>query len=577
MYQMPCMNYGNNNINYGNQNKMVNSCQFGVNNMNTVKFNNYNINMSNIPNMNNNNSLHNNIINNNANPNHIKYNQNFNNMNTNYNVNNNANINYNKNNNMNYMNNNMNYMNNNMNYMNNNMNYMNNNMNHMNNNMNYMNNNMNNMNNNMNHMNNNMNNMNNNMNNMNNNINYMNNNKNNMDNNMNNMNNNMNNMNNNMNNMGSQMDYGDNYYNYNYNNFKPAYNFCPFKPIINNNNITYVNAVLQSLANLKYINNWIKNLYQYQNQLYNKQITREIYNLFSTLYNGQYPNCTNLINNYNYKYNNTYGPNMKHNPYYFLSYLIDFIHKENNIPRNPYYDINKLRNINRQIKRNNALIYKIMYNYTYETQNSLISNGFYIMLRNQLICENCPHEFSYIFKTIIKFEIDNYKVYNNSCYPYNINQNLTLEQCFNYYTGGKPRQCENCGNYAAKSYTSIMSSSKILIIALLRNNHVYRCDIFFPIKLDIQGFYVPNQRMNNIYNLKAVVSLNYQGQYLSDIFLNNSWFRFLGNQNPISITENSIYNFEPQILFYELAENINIFNGQNNNYGVNNFMSQMVI
>ena len=495
MYQMPHMNYGTNNTNFGTPNKMANSWQFGVNNMNTFKTNN-NYNMNNTPNMNNFNNFQKNIIRNSANQSHMNYNKNFNNIN-NGNINNNINTNF-------------------------NMNY-----------------------------------------NVNNraNINY-------------NM-NNMNNMNNNMtNNMGSQMNfsnyennYNNNYNNYNnFNNFQQTTYICPFKPIINNDNILYINAVLQSLANLKLINNWIKNLYLNKNQLYNKQITSDIYNLFSSLYNGQYPNCTKLINNYNYKYQITYHSNMKQNPYYFLSFLLDFLHKENNIQRNPYYNINKLRNINRQMKRNKSLMYNLIYNYMYETQNSLISNYFYLIFRNQLTCENCPPEFSYIFKSIIKFDIDEYKVYKNSYYPYNINTNLTLDQCFDCYTGGKPRQCEICGNLNAKSYTSIMSSSKILIIALLRNNHVYNCDISFPIKLDIKGFYAVNQKMNNIYNLKACVSLNYQGQYLSDIYLNNRWFRFLGNQNPISINANDIYNYEPQILFYELAENINAFNGQNNHY-----------
>ena len=82
---------------------------------------------------------------------------------------------------------------------------------------------------------------------------------------------------------------------------------CPFKCIITNSNInginesSFINAALQSFACLKYINQWIKNLYPNINQInsdINKIITKEIYNLFSALYSGQIPDSSNLIFQY---------------------------------------------------------------------------------------------------------------------------------------------------------------------------------------------------------------------------------------------------------------------------------------
>ena len=329
----------------------------------------------------------------------------------------------------------------------------------------------------------------------------------------------------------------------------------PFKPIINNYQSFYINAVLISLGNLNYINKYIKDLCSKNNILqnnFNMTITKDIYNLFSALYNNQSTNCSNLISDYNKKIKKAYkGETMKKDPYHFLLYLMDMLHKENNEPENSNYDKNKIININIQLKSDNNFMYNLMSDYYNQTHNSFIFNGFYYMIKDVFECNNCPTTYNYAYENIFKFDVDQYKNYKNEL---NISENFNLGQCFDCFTGGNLTQCKNCGNFKGILYKSLISTSNVLIIALIRKNHMYTCDINFPENLDIKDYYEQNQKMNNLYILKACVSLNYQG-YFADINLNNNWFRYFGNQDPIQITKDNIYNYEPQLLFYELSEN----------------------
>lgn len=334
---------------------------------------------------------------------------------------------------------------------------------------------------------------------------------------------------------------------------------CPFKCIITNSNInginesSFINAALQSFACLKYINQWIKNLYQSINQINsdgNKKITKEIYILFNALYSGQIPDSSNFI----FQYKNKQKLN-KQDPYHFLFYLIEVLHKENNVVSNMNYDYTILSNQSTENKKNNDYMRNLFKDFFQQTQNSIFSNYFFNIIRNQFNCDNCQDIFYYCYKFIIKFKMDDYIIYRNEAYPDRANTNLTLEDCFECYTGRYLEQCNNCGNFRGNRYMSFYSSAKILIIALFRKNHIFKCDLNFKNKFNLNDFYETGVYSNKYYCLKACVSLNNQGVYFSDICINNYWFRFclqqialLGNVN------NDIHTFEPQLLFYELEE-----------------------
>lgn len=339
---------------------------------------------------------------------------------------------------------------------------------------------------------------------------------------------------------------------------------CPYKPIITNSNSftneindpTFINATLQAFACLKCIHIWIQNLNNNkQNILFNgnMNLTKDLFNVYYYLYCGQISDSSNFIINYINIYKNKYGNNIPKDPYHFLFYLMDIVHSENNYPNNPNYDLSILQTQNLQTKRNKSHMQNIFSQFLNQTQNSIISSNFYSILGNMIKCSNCPEVYYNTFKYIIKFKIDDYKNFRNQFYPNKMNTSLTLEECFDCYTGGYSFQCQDCGNFQAKSFVSFFSTNKILIIALVRANHVFCCDVDFKNKLNINDYFEQGKMIDKNYFLKGCVSLNNQGKYFADVCINNYWYRFY--ENNFYMLENvnqEIHKFEPQLLFYEM-------------------------
>ena len=334
---------------------------------------------------------------------------------------------------------------------------------------------------------------------------------------------------------------------------------CPFKPIICNsninniNNLSYANSVLQGLSNLKCINIWINQLNFNFHQLINnnnKIITYELFLIFSSLYKGQMADSSNLILNFNNKMQvKNYNKN-EPDPYHFLFYLLMILHEENNYPMNPNYDKNKLINQNENDKN---VMRNVFTEFLQQTENSIISNNFYIRFGHCFDCPNCSKTYKDSYKYMIKFEMEKYKKfrdeYNNNRSMYNLN----MEECFICYTGGKKLQCIVDGSFNKKEYISLYSTSNVLIIVLYRQNHVFKCDLDFPLQISLNNFYEIGRFMNGYYFLKSCVSLNNQNFYFSFVNINNYWWRFCGNNSSYVCNINQeIYQYEPQILIYEL-------------------------
>lgn len=364
--------------------------------------------------------------------------------------------------------------------------------------------------------------------------------------------------------------FGANWYqnmnnNNNFYNFNNAFNFnCPLKVIKNQyiiNGIyepSSINSVLQAFGSLTYLNVWLKFLESNTQQIIfgNKIIAKEFYNLFSTLYTGQIPDSSSLINNYINKYKTIYKGNIKQDPYHFLFYLLDFLHMETNSPNNPNYNANILSTQSLNNKKNSSFMYNLFSDFLKQTQNSIVSNYFYNILGYKLYCPCCnTTTYFYQYKFIIKFNLDDFLKYRNQGYPYKSNTNLTLDDCFDCYTGNYNIQCTTDGCFNAKLCCSFVSSPKVLIIALIRSLHTYKNDLNFGESININNYFQSGQNnFNNVYyNLKACVGLNNFGKYFTDVKMNNTWYRFYGNQSSM-INSNNIYIYEPQILIYELNE-----------------------
>lgn len=341
---------------------------------------------------------------------------------------------------------------------------------------------------------------------------------------------------------------------------------CPYNPIINKINInnyndtTFINSVLISFASLKYISIWMHNLdNQRQQILLNNQnsLTKELYILYYNLYKGFDVDSSNFILNYNNKYSTIYkGMKLYEDPYHFLFYLIDLIHLENNFPPNPNFNLNILETQTIDNLRNDDYMFNLFGSFFQQTQNSIISNYFYNIIKNQLVCNLCSKLYFYAYKFILKFDIDNYKLYRNQAYPQRATLNLSMNDCFDCYTGGYSKKCQKCKSQGAFQYSSIISNSKILIIALYRNNHVFKCDLDFPNRLNLYE-YCNNKNIsqNYSYKLRACISMDNQNQYFADILINNYWFRyFKNNKIMLGNVQLEMHTHEPQLLFYELEE-----------------------
>ena len=320
------------------------------------------------------------------------------------------------------------------------------------------------------------------------------------------------------------------------------------------NDVSFMNAVMQALGSTNYIFMWTKNWSNNVFMLNNNpkfRLTKEIVNLFYTLYQGQVPDSTNFILRYLNEVKN-YTNTTTYNPIDFLHYLIKLIHGENNFPSNPNQNMNSFENLSLAQKVNDNYVRNLFYSLLSQTHNSIISQNFFTILRTEIRCSNCSIQYSYKYKFMIKFQINEYFKYRNCCNIQKSMYSLNLEECFDCYTGGCPYKCGIC-NCNAQSYTSIFSLPNVLIIALLRDQHSYCCDLDFTNNLNLNGYCAQGNFKKNFYSLRACVSLNKQGQTFTDIKTNNNfWFRYYGNQIfPLYNVNNELKTFEPQLLIYE--------------------------
>ena len=372
-------------------------------------------------------------------------------------------------------------------------------------------------------------------------------------------------------------------------------NMFPMQGIknINNNTSSYVHSVLQSLGCLDFINKFL-HIQNYENlglMEMNFYFSKEFYNLMSMLINGKQAFSADLIQYYikraNMLYPNEQNNPFKGDPYHFLYYLLEILHFENNIPKDPSYNINQLYNQNILNQQNDDYMYFLFLDFFRRTQNSLISENFFNVEKYRTVCMNCGIIYFYAIKKILRFNIEKYKMYRDQSNPQKKFCNLSLDDCFRCYIGGNTSSCTNCGNIATK-YTKICCSTKVLIIYFDRKTHPFFGDIDFPLTLNIINYFslkrVNNLNFKPVYKLKACISYdNNCGRYFADCLVNNMgqmgiWYRFMDDQVSILGNGQDIFKFEPQMLIYELDQqyNMNLNNNIQNQQFNNNFLNIML-
>ena len=335
----------------------------------------------------------------------------------------------------------------------------------------------------------------------------------------------------------------------------------------NNYNYSYVHAVLQSLSTLEcskeflLVNNFNNLDMQTKNNL---STTIELYNLLSMLYKGHQAFSQDILKYYANKTKMLNFPQTAYSsdPYHFLYYLLELIHYENNRSYVNNYDFRQLFNQNIQNQGNDEYMFNLLYNCFKLTQNSFISIYFYNIEKKTTSCLKCGFLYYYSINKIITFNVDLYRMYRDQAYPNKKGSNLSIDECFQCYIGDWNVNCNNCG-LKAITHKKLCCTTKVLFINLQRFNHKYMCDINFPLSLNLINYYSIS-RSNYLpfipfYNLKAIISYNnMRRKYFADCFVsnnnNNGWYRFLDNEVNMLINPNmELYNFEPQLLVYELA------------------------
>jgi hypothetical protein len=101
----------------------------------------------------------------------------------------------------------------------------------------------------------------------------------------------------------------------------------------------------------------------------------------------------------------------------FLYYLIQLIHYENNCPPNPSQNMNSLSKLTILQKINDDYVRNFFLTLYKQTQNSIISENFHCIIRQEITCSNCSTIYSYYFKYMIKFNITDYIKYRNEFFP----------------------------------------------------------------------------------------------------------------------------------------------------------------
>ena len=210
-----------------------------------------------------------------------------------------------------------------------------------------------------------------------------------------------------------------------------------------NYNFSYVHSVLQALSCLDCAKQFVyivdsNNQYNNNNQF---QLTSAVSQLFKSLNNGYEGNSSLIIQLFQILYQNNKTKIISKNalsndPYHFLFLLLDFLHFENNMALNPFYDTSMLYNQSLQQQKIDDYIYCLFVSFFKQTQNSMICNFFFNVEKYTYKCLNCGFYYFYGIKKIFRIDVDTTLKYRNLAFPNRINSKLSLDECFRAYIGG---------------------------------------------------------------------------------------------------------------------------------------------
>ena len=331
---------------------------------------------------------------------------------------------------------------------------------------------------------------------------------------------------------------------------------------INNRDVSYANSSLQAFIQLDCVQEWMKYLIKsslINNQFYESTTTKDLSIQLKNISNGLNPDTSQIILGFEKKFLIMWRKNIEQDPYHFLNYFLRIIHCENNIQKNPNFDMGLYYQKMREKISSDIDMFSLFNNYLDQTQNSFISDNFYNIQKYHVNCPLCLSMFNYGEKIIIKFNLDQVKKTRKDLEPLiDNNKRLSLNDCFLYSSKQNKINCQFCKQSFAFEFTKIYNSAQVLIIAFNRNNKnpKYQNDVGFYPEFDISKFIINSNCLNKKYKLKSVICKYGENKYFSDVFINPNFYRFMdckmGKDVKMIKNINELVKFEPQILFYEV-------------------------
>jgi hypothetical protein len=326
-----------------------------------------------------------------------------------------------------------------------------------------------------------------------------------------------------------------------------------FEILSQKTDFTNIYMILKSFSSLKYIKNWFNQLNIDELNKNNNSLTKEFYSFLYQMYNNQTNKSLDLKvfkNLYEEKLKEM-NTNILYDPYNFIYNFLLLLHKENNKPLNMIIG----NNINIEIMKNEEMMYNLYYQSYFSSNNSIISQLFFYIVRKTIKCFNkcCPVIYDFECENIFIVDTDYYKNIN----PLKNNERLTLGYClFKYIEKYQQMICNMCQVCTANVYKKIFDPSKVLIIYFKRNYHINKNDIIFPIDINISDYVCSKRKLQHpYYTLKSCIFYCEPDKYYTFTSFDNQWYKSTNEQSLIICNKEELYIYEPIIIIYELNEN----------------------
>ena len=336
----------------------------------------------------------------------------------------------------------------------------------------------------------------------------------------------------------------------------------------------YMNATLQSLSNTPRLTDYFLKKYKYIPGDKSKIMSNEYLIVIKNLWHRENhkksfsPNSfKNVLSQLNPLFQGIAANDSKD----LINFLLERFHQELNTINQQEEILRNSAYINQADQLDEQKMLNLFLNDFNIKFHSIISDLFYGVMETKSQCQGCNNiKYNFQVYSFLEFPLEQVNKYcfnkglRNNYLNTNINPDVDLYECFNYYsnmemmTGENQMYCNICKRSCDAFYgTNLYSAPNYLIINLNRGKGaVYQCNVIFPEKLNILNF-VSYQEGNTYFELYAVIChigpSSMSGHFVAYCKdkIDKKWYLF----NDSSVTpckkKDEYKNGMPYILFYQ--------------------------